>query len=329
MNQTTLKLWNGLEVPRIGVGCWAIGGLFTMDGLADGWGDVDDAQSLRALALAFDLGARLFDTADAYGTGHSEEVLGEAFGNRSDVVIATKFGFTHDRSRRALLGTDVTPAYMEQALAASLTRLQRDRIDLYQLHVGDVPDLAAMDALAEALERRAEAGDIAAWGWSTDDASAVSRVLHFPHFRAVQQQLSLFHDVPDMVELCDANGIANLNRSPLAMGFLTGKFTAASQLPADDVRAAGHSWVRDFKDGRPTLEALRRLEAIRDILVSDGRSMAQGALGWILARSPMTIPIPGFKTEAQIRDNLGTIERGPLPAAAMAEIDGLLARETA
>ena len=105
MNQTTLKLWNGVEVPRIGVGCWAIGGPFTMDGLADGWGDVDDAQSLRALGLAFDLGARLFDTADAYGTGHSEEVLGKAFGNRSDVVIATTFGFTHDRSRRALLAS--------------------------------------------------------------------------------------------------------------------------------------------------------------------------------------------------------------------------------
>lgn len=320
---TTLTLWNGQDVPRVGVGCWAIGGPFSMDGRADGWGDVDDGQSRRALALAYDLGARLFDTADAYGTGHSEEVLGEAMAGRSDVVIATKFGYTHDRARRALLGTDVTPAYMEQALAASLKRLRRDRIDLYQIHVGDIPDAEA-DRLAEALERRAEAGDIAAWGWSTDDAREVARMVKFPHFKAVQQQLSLFHDVPDMVALCDRHGLANLNRSPLAMGFLTGKFSAGSQLPPDDVRAAGHSWVRDFKDGRPTAEALRRLDAIRELLTTGGRTIAQGALGWILARSPQTIPIPGFKTEAQIRDNLGALEKGPLPRTVMNQIAAAL-----
>ena len=325
---TTLTLWNGQQVPRIGVGCWAIGGPFSMDGLADGWGDVDDSQSLRALALAYDLGARLFDTADAYGTGHSEEVLGEAMAGRPDAVIATKFGFTHDRAKRALLGIDVTPAYMERALAASLKRLGRDRIDLYQIHVGDIPDAEA-DRLAEALERRAEAGDIAAWGWSTDDARAVARMVKFPHFKAVQQQLSLFHDVPEMVALCDTHGLANLNRSPLAMGFLTGKFSAASQLPPDDVRAAGHSWVRDFKDGRPTAEALRRLDAIRELLTTGGRTVAQGALGWILARSPQTIPIPGFKTEAQIRDNLGALAKGPLPQAVMTQIAAALEPEPA
>jgi len=325
---TTLKLWNGAEVPRIGVGCWAIGGPFTMDGRQDGWGEVDDVQSLRALALAHDLGARVFDTADAYGTGHSEEVLGEAFGNRRDVVIATKFGFTHDRTRRALTGTDVTPAYMEQALAASLKRLKRDRIDLYQLHVGDA-SAAAMELLGPALERRAEAGDIAAWGWSTDDASAVRRVLHFPHFKAVQQGLDVFRDGPEMIAVSEAHRLPNLIRSPLAMGFLTGKFTASSQLFADDVRGAGHSWVRDFKDGQAKPDSLRKLDAIRDILTSDGRTIAQGALGWVLARSPLTVPIPGFKTEAQVRDNLGAIEKGPLSRAAMDEIEGLLAREAA
>lgn len=325
---TTLKLWNGLDVPRIGIGCWAIGGPFTMDGRADGWGDVDDATSIKALHLAHALGARLFDTADAYGTGHSEEVLGEAFGNRADVVIATKFGFTHDRAKRALTGMDVTPAYMEQALAASLKRLRRDRIDLYQLHPGDVPD-ADMDALATALERRAEAGDIDAWGWSTDDARAAERMLQYPHFRAVQQGLDVFRDGPQMLALCERHGLPSLNRSPLAMGFLTGKFGAGTQLPADDVRAAGHDWVRDFRDGRPTPESLQKLEAVREILTSGGRSLAQGALAWILARSPQTIPIPGFKTEAQIRDNLGTLEKGPLSKAAMLEIDAVLMRRAA
>lgn len=187
------------------MGCWAIGGPFEMEGRQDGWGNVDDKQSLRALALAFELGARLFDTSDAYGTGHSEEVLGEAFCNSGDVVIATKFGYVHDREKRALTGTDVTPEYIENAIVGSLQRLRRERIDLYQIHVGDVPDAAA-DKLADALERRAEAGDIAAWGWSTDDAREVARMMHYPHFKAVQQQLSLFHDVPDMVALCDRSG---------------------------------------------------------------------------------------------------------------------------
>lgn len=326
--RTTLTLWNGAELPRVGVGCWAIGGPFTMDGRQDGWGEVDDAQSLRALALAYELGARVFDTADAYGTGHSEEVLGEAFGKRQDVVIATKFGFTYDRAKRALTGTDVTPAYMEQALAASLRRLKRDRIDLYQLHVGDA-SASAMELLGPALERRAEAGDIAAWGWSTDDAAAVREVLHFPHFKAVQQGLDVFRDGPEMIALSEAHRLPNLIRSPLAMGFLTGKFTAASRLPADDVRGAGHSWVRDFKDGRPMPDALRRLEAIKGVLTSGGRTIAQGALGWVLARSPLTVPIPGFKTEAQVRDNLGAIEKGPLPRDAMDEIERLLAVEPA
>jgi aryl-alcohol dehydrogenase-like predicted oxidoreductase len=319
-----LTLWDGRRVPRIGMGCWAIGGPFRMDGRADGWGEVDDAQSRRALDLAYDLGARLFDTADAYGTGHSEEVLGDAFRTRrAEVVIATKFGFTHDANKRELTGTDVSPAYMEQALAASLRRLRSDRIDLYQIHVGDIPDAAA-DLLAEALERQAEKGTIRAWGWSTDDARAVSRMLRFPHFRAVQQGLNVFHDVPEMVALAEAHDLANLNRSPLAMGFLTGKFTADSRLPQDDVRGAGHAWVGDFKDGRPTPQALRKLGAVRDLLTSGGRTLAQGALAWILARSGRTIPLPGFKTEAQVRENFGTLDKGPLPPNVMAEIDHLL-----
>lgn len=321
-----ITLWDGRRIPRIGIGCWAIGGPFFMDGRPDGWGDVDDRVSLKALALAYDLGARLFDTSDAYGTGHSEELLGQAFAHRDDVVIATKFGFTHDRARRELTGTDVTPAYARQACIASLEQLKRDSIDLFQIHVGEMSEAAA-DALGETLEGLVEQGSIRAWGWSTDNADAAKRMLKFPHFRAVQQELSLFHGVPEMVDLCEANGIIDLNRSPLAMGLLTGKFTAASQLPLGDVRGAGHSWVRDFRDGRPTPEALRRLAAVRELLTTGGRTVAQGALGWLLARSPRNLPIPGFKTEAQIRENFGAAEKGPLPQTVMDNIAALLEGE--
>ncbi|WP_375598705.1 aldo/keto reductase [Devosia sp. Naph2] len=318
----------GRMAGAIGMGCWAIGGHFTLDGRNDGWGDVDDAQSIRALQIALELGANLFDSADAYGTGHSERVLGAALkGRRDEAIIATKFGFTYDEAKRALISIDVSPGYIEWANARSLKRLGVETIDLYQIHPGDLIDGQA-DAAAEALEKLAEAGRIKAWGWSTDNAQAARRLLDYPHFAAVQQELNVLHDGPEMLTLCAEAGLASLNRSPLAMGLLSGKFTTASRLPGSDVRGAGHPWVKHFKDGMPTPEVLARLEALRDLLTTGGRTPAQGALGWILARSPHTFPIPGFKTEAQVRDNLGALEKGPLPAAVMAEIDAVLRADT-
>jgi aryl-alcohol dehydrogenase-like predicted oxidoreductase len=318
---------SGIKTSAIGLGCWAIGGHFTLDGRPDGYGSVDDAQSTRAIELALDLGATLFDSADAYGTGHSETVLGHALKHhRANAVIATKFGYTYDESAKALLATDVSPAYIDWASAQSLKRLRTDYIDLYQIHVGDLPDDAA-DAAGETLERLVEQGRIRAWGWSTDDAQKAARMVKFPHFTAIQQELSVFRDGPEVLELCAREKLASLNRSPLAMGMLTGKFTASSQLPGSDVRAAGHSWVRHFENGRPRPEFIARVEAIRDLLTTSGRTPAQGALGWLLARSPHTIPIPGFKSEAQVRDNLGALAFGPLPATVMAEIDAMLSKD--
>lgn len=313
----------GLGLPRVGLGCWAIGGHFLLEGIPDGWGQVDDDQSIRAIHLGLDLGARLIDTADVYGTGHSEEVIGRALaGRRHQAVIATKFGYGYEARTKSVAGTNLDPDYVVAACEASLRRLGTDHIDLYQIHVGELDDVVA-DRTGSVLERLAEAGKIGAWGWSTDNARAAARMLHFPHFGAVQQELSLFRDGPDMLALCEAEGLASLNRSPLAMGFLTGKFDAGTKMPVSDVRGAGHSWVRFFEDGRPKPEFLRRLDALRDLLQADGRSLAQGALGWILARSPTTLPVPGFKSEAQVRDNLGAIEKGPLPPSTMAEIENL------
>ncbi|MCC5618732.1 aldo/keto reductase, partial [Nostoc sp. CHAB 5836] len=105
---------SGIKASAIGLGCWAIGGPFLFDGKNDGWGDVDDAQSTRAIELALDLGGTLFDSADAYGTGHSETVLGQALaGRRTEAVIATKFGFTYDETAKTLHTPDVSPAYID------------------------------------------------------------------------------------------------------------------------------------------------------------------------------------------------------------------------
>lgn len=315
---------SGIEAGAVGLGGWAIGGHFLLDGKPDGWGDVDDDQSIRAIHQGLEMGANLIDTADAYGTGHSERIIGRAVTDRrSDVVIATKFGFTYDEGAKALGGIDISPAYVRKACLASLERLGTDYIDLYQIHPGEMP-ADEIDAAAEELEKLCDQGLVRWWGWSTDNARAAARLVDYPHFCAIQQELSVFSDGPDVLALCEAENLASLNRSPLAMGLLTGKFSSTSTVPASDVRGAGHSWVRGFEDGRPRPEVLARLEAIRDLLQTGGRTLAQGALGWNLARSPHTFPIPGFKSEAQVRDNLGAMEKGPLPAAVMAEIERVL-----
>jgi hypothetical protein len=107
---------SGIEVSDIGFGCWAIGGPVTMDGKPDGWGAVDDGESVAAVRRALELGVTFFDTADVYGAGHSEQVLGRALaGRRDEVVIATKFGYTFDADQRAILGEDASPGYIRRA----------------------------------------------------------------------------------------------------------------------------------------------------------------------------------------------------------------------
>jgi aryl-alcohol dehydrogenase-like predicted oxidoreductase len=326
MTTAARKHGQTLTLPRgsIGLGCWAIGGPFRFEGKPDGWGAVDDEESVRAINRAVDLGVTLFDTADVYGTGHSERVLGQALrGRRDEVVIATKFGYTYDESRREITGTDVSPAYIRRACAASLLRLGTDYIDLYQLHVGDVAATAAADVFA-ALDDLVDKGMIRGYGWSTDDPNCARLLSGRRGAAAVQFTLNVLSDAPNMVAACDETELTGLVRTPLAMGLLTGKFDAGSRLPADDVRGSGHSWVTYFRDGRPDPEFLDRLAAVREILTSGGRSLAQGALAWVLARSPRTIPIPGFKTLAQAEDNAGALGHRPLTPGQMAEIDALL-----
>ena len=130
-----------------------------------------------------------------------------------------------------------------------------------------------------------------------------------------------------MLALCERDGLASISRGPLAMGLLSGKFNAGSRLPGDDVRGSGADWLTAFEpDGRPRQEFLDRLAAIRESLTADGRTLVQGALGWLWARSERTIPIPGFKTVAQVEENAGALAHGPLPADRMREIDALLGR---
>lgn len=308
----------------MGMGCWAIGGPFEFNGKPDGWGAVDDGESIRAIHCALDLGITLFDTADVYGAGHSERILGRALaGRRSGVVIATKFGYTYNEQRREITGDDVSAAYIRSACAASLRRLGTGYIDLYQLHVGSLPAGQA-DEVAETLERLCEEGLIRAYGWSTDDAECARRFVGKRGFTAVQHEINVLCDSADLIALCEAEQLASLNRSPLAMGLLSGKFQAGSELPADDVRGSGHAWLRYFRDRRPAPEFLAKLTAVREILTSGGRTLAQGALAWLWGRSDCTIPIPGFKNVQQVEENAGALRFGPLTASQMRDIEGIL-----
>lgn len=314
---------SGIEVSAIGFGCWAIGGPFSRDGSPAGWGEVDDTESAGALHRALDLGITFFDTADVYGAGHSEQVLGRALADhRDEVVIATKFGNVFDPESREITGADASPGYIHQACRASLRRLGTDRIDLYQLHLGDLPADQADDAIA-ALEDLVSTGLIRGYGWSTDDPERAAQFGKGAHCAAVQHEMNVLADDPDMLAVCDAFDLASVNRGPLAMGLLTGKYGSADQVPGDDVRANA-PWMRYFSGGRPAPRWLARLDAVRDVLTSGGRTPAQGALGWLLARSPRTVPIPGIRTVAQAGQNAAALQLGPLSPAQMTEISELL-----
>jgi aryl-alcohol dehydrogenase-like predicted oxidoreductase len=310
-----------IQVSPLGLGCWAIGGpWYWLDG-PGGWGDIDDNESVRAIHAALDLGINFFDTAANYGTGHSERILARALeGKRDQAVIATKFGFVVDEAaKRVAFRKDDHLLHVRDECEASLRRLNSDVIDLYQLHVWDYP-LEKVPAMVDLLESLVSEGKIRYYGWSTDSVEGARLFAEGKHCVAIQHDLNVILDAPEMLALCEELNLASINRSALARGALSGKYTKDSIFPQNDVR--NDSWSRDHFF-TPTLS---QLESIREILTSNGRSLVQGALAWIWARSEKTIPIPGFKTVAQVEENAKAMELGPLTSEQMKEIDGLLGR---
>lgn len=304
----------------MGIGCWAIGGPIYRGGKQRGWGEVDDAASVRAIHRALDMGVTLLDTAAVYGAGHSEKVLARALeGRRDEVVIATKFGMVFDEETKEASGRRADRESVRRECEASLRRLGTDRIDLYQLHVGDL-DLERVPEVLGALEELVEEGKIRSYGWSTDDPQRARAFTEGPHCAAIQQRLNVLEGNEETLAVCERHNLTSLNRGPLSMGLLTGKFDRDSSLPETDVRG---SW--DFREG-DAAERLEKLQNIRDVLTSDGRTLAQGAIGWLWARSENTVPIPGFKTVEQINENAGALEFGPLANGQMEQIESLLAR---
>lgn len=314
---------SGVEVSALGMGCWAIGGPHSRGGSPVGWGAVNDEESIRGLQRAFELGVDFYDTADVYGCGHSEKLIAQALGDKRDqIVIATKAGYTYVEETREAPGTNGDPDYIRHCCDESLRRLNTDYIDLYQFHLGGYPLEQAPEVLA-VFEELVAAGKVRYIGWSTDDPARAELFAQSPHCVAIQQAFSLFGGNEATLAICEKYNLASILRGPLAMGMLTGKFTADTQLPDDDIR---RGW--NFKEGGQA-DRIKQVEALRDVLTSGGRTLAQGALAWLWARSEVMIPIPGFKTVAQVEDNAGAMQFGPLTAEQMAEIDRILGRNAA
>jgi aryl-alcohol dehydrogenase-like predicted oxidoreductase len=309
------------------MGCWAIGGPFWAGETPLGYGEVDDDESSRAIHTALDRDVNFFDTANVYGAGHSERVLGRVLaGCRAQVVIATKFNALFDETTRQVTGADTSPEGIRQACEESLRRLNTDYIDLYQFHDNGFPAEEAV-AVRETLEMLVKEGKICAYGWSTDFSDRAKVFAQGPGCTAIQLQLNVLDDNPDLISICERHNLAAINRGPLAMGLLTGKYTAETKVSTDDVRGEkSPDWMKYFADGRPSPEWLAKRDAIREILTSSGRTVAQGALAWLWARSPQTIPIPGFRTVKQVEENAGAMDFGPLTSAQMREIAELLDR---
>ncbi|MEU4195306.1 aldo/keto reductase [Kribbella sp. NPDC026611] len=314
----------GIEVSPVGFGCWAIGGPFsTPAGEPLGWGEVDDDESVRAIHRAIELGVTFFDTADVYGAGHSERVLGKALaGMRDQVVIASKWGNTFDESTRVMHHQDTTPEYVHQAVRASLERLGTDYLDVYQLHCDTTDEIAL--PLRDACEELVRQGLIRSYAWSTDTVHSAELFAAGEHCSAVQHEASVLHDAPEFFALAERADLASINRTPLGMGIL-GKRDPSRPATGADIRSLPPSWLRYFEEGGvPAPEWWDKVSAIREVLQSDGRTLAQGALAWLWARSPRTLPIPGFRTVEQAEQNARAMEFGPLNDAQLTEIAKLL-----
>lgn len=318
---------SGIEISALGMGCWAIGGPFWEKGTPLGWGEVDDNESIRAVHRAVELGVNFFDTANVYGAGHSERVLAKAFaGKRKEVVIATKFNAVFDEQTREVTGSDSTPTGIRKACEDSLKRLDTDYIDLYQFHDNGFPADKA-EPVRETLEELVKEGKLRAYGWSTDFAPSAEVFAQGKNCTSIQLQLNVLDDNKEVIALCEKYNLAAINRGPLAMGLLSGKYTVNSKPSIDDVRGEkSPEWMKYFKDGKPSPEWMKKREAVQEILKSRGRTLAQGALAWLWARSEQTIPIPGFRTVAQVEENCGAMQFGALTVEQMNEIETLLKR---
>jgi aryl-alcohol dehydrogenase-like predicted oxidoreductase len=302
----------GPWVSELGLGCM---------GMSFAYGPRDDEESARTLHRALDLGVTLLDTADVYGMGHNEELIGRVLGSRRDeFVLATKFGIRSRGTGQIVGGSaesyiDTSPGYVRQACDASLARLGSERIDLYYAHRRnpDVPIEDTVGAMAELVA----AGKVAHLGLS-EVSPATLRAAHAVHpIAALQNEYSLFtRDVEaEMLDTCRELGVALVAYSPVGRGILTGAVASAQDLGQSDFRADLPRFSGDNLAHNLELAA-----AVRTVAGELGVTPAQAALAWLLARDERVIPIPGTKRVSYLEENVAAAEVR-LTAAQLAAIE--------
>ncbi len=305
----------GRSVSAIGFGAWAIGG---------SWGAVDDDVSLAALHAAADVGVTLIDTADVYGDGRSERLIGRFLRERAGerFFVATKMGRSVPQ-----LAANYTPEAFRDWVDGSRERLGVDRLDLVQLHCPPIevyyrPDLfAALDALVGD-------GSIAAYGVSVERVEEALKAIEFPGVATVQIIYNIVRQRPADRFLAEAarRDVGVLARVPLASGLLSGKLTRETAFAPDDHRAFNrHGESFDVGETFAGLDYETGLELVEELraLVPPGATLAQLALRWILMAGAVTAAIPGAKTPEQAGANAAAADLPPLPAATMERIHEL------
>ncbi len=297
----------GIDVTAMGIGLWAMGG--------DAWGPTEDQNSLDTIDAALDAGITFFDTADVYGSGHSEELLAKAMkGRRDKFIVATKIGwqgFDGDRQTSAYNTVDKLIAGVE----TNLRRLETDYVDLIQSHISfREPN---MEVFVEGFQRLQQAGKVRSYGVSTSDFEYLKAFNADGGCAALQIDYSILNRTPEaeIFPYCLENNIGVIVRGPLAMGILAGKFSRDSRFVEGDFR---QRWHDDPDEQQVFFEDLAKVDALRPL--AQGRTLAQLALQFTLAHPAVTTVIPGAKTMAQLQDNLGAALLPPLSEDELGQI---------